>query len=125
MNKKLIKDTLGWGFLLWLIGYLLGMLFFMFVPVAFIGWFVTPIGVVITLLVLFRKIGSEKFGYYLKLGAVWAVIAVILDYVFVVMLLSPEDGYYKPDVFLYYILTLALPLFVGWVKTSKKEAQTE
>jgi hypothetical protein len=29
----------------------------------------------------------------------------------------PPDGYYKPDVYLYYVSTFVLPLIVGWRKT--------
>lgn len=32
MSKQLLKDTLGWGFILWLIGYALGMMLFAVVP---------------------------------------------------------------------------------------------
>ena len=121
MNKKLLKEALGWGFVLWLIGYLLGIVLFMLVPVAYIGWIIAPIGIVIILWVLQKKIHSEEFNYYLKLGVVWLVMAVVLDYIFLVKLFAPEDGYYKLDVYLYYLFTLTLPLLVGWMKTSRKE----
>lgn len=117
--NKFLKDALGWGFVLWLIGYVLGIVFFMLVPVALIGWIIAPIGIAITLWVLYKKIHSEKFKYYLKLGVVWVTIAVILDYVFLVMMFKPEDGYYKLDVYLYYLFTISLPLLVGWTKTKK------
>ena len=38
-QRKLFLNTLGWGFALWLFGYVLGMLFFAFVPKEFIGWY--------------------------------------------------------------------------------------
>ena len=81
-----------------------------------------PIGIVITLWVLYRKIHSEKFNYFLKLGVVWTVMAVILDYIFIVIMFAPEDGYYKLDVYFYYLFTLTLPLLVGWMKTNKKKS---
>jgi hypothetical protein len=34
---------------------------------------------------------------------------------------KPADGYYKLDVYLYYILTFALPLIVGWRKSTNKK----
>ena len=120
MKNTFLKEGLGWGFVLWLIGYLLGILFFMFVPVAMIGWFITPIGIAITLWVLFKKITSDKLEYFLKLGFAWVVMAIVLDYVFLVMMFKPEDGYYKLDVYFYYLFTLALPLLVGWIKATKK-----
>ncbi len=122
MNKKLFKEALGWGFLLWLVGYVLGIVLFMLVPVAYIGWIIMPIGIVITLWVLYRKIHSEKFNYFLKLGVVWTVMAVIFDYIFIVIMFTPDDGYYKLDVYFYYLFTLTLPLLVGWMKTNKKKS---
>ncbi|MFC1750321.1 hypothetical protein ACFL2V_16090 [Pseudomonadota bacterium] len=103
-----------------MIGYILGFIFFFFVSVELIGWFATPFGVVITLWVLFNKIPSKSQVFFLKLGFTWTFLAIVLDYVFIIMLLKPEDGYYKPDVYLYYALTLLLPLFVGWKNSSTK-----
>jgi hypothetical protein len=116
MNKQLLKDTLGWGFILWLIGYTLGMILFAIVPPSAIGWIIMPIGTIITLWVLLKKIKRNSFGYYLALATVWTVIAVVLDYFFIVKALKPVDGYYKLDVYVYYVLTFILPLIVGWRK---------
>lgn len=80
MNRQLLRDTLGWGFILWLIGYVIGMVLFSIVPLSLIGWIIMPIG-----------------------------IAIIFDYFFLVKLLKPADGYYKLDVYLYYALTFILP----------------
>ena len=117
---KFLKDGLGWGFLLWLIGYVLGFILFFVVPPSAIGWIIMPIGIAITLWVLLRKINVEKLGQYVFIGIIWALIAIICDYFFLVKLLQPSDGYYKPDVYLYYALTLILPAIVGWLKKSKR-----
>ena len=122
MNKQFYKDAFGWGFVLWLIGYALGMIFFSIVPPSMIGWFIMPIGTVITLWVLFKKVKGESLRYYVLLGVVWMLIAIIFDYLFLVKALKPADGYYKLDVYLYYVLTLTLPLIVGWRKKYKKNA---
>ena len=119
-KKKIFLNTLGWGFLLWLFGYALGFVFFAFVPPDVIGWFIMPFGLAATLWVLFKKIERESFGCYIGLGIFWTIIAVALDYVFLVRLLSAV-GYYKLDVYLYYILTFLLPLIVGWYKMSAKK----
>ena len=116
MNKQLLKDTLGWGFALWLIGYALGMILFLIVPPSIIGWIVMPIGIVITLWVLLKKVKGDSFKYYLTLAIVWTVIAVVFDYLFIVKAFKPVDGYYKPDVYLYYALTFIIPLIIGWRK---------
>jgi len=120
MNKKLIKDTLGWGFLLWLIGYILGIIFFMIVPPSILGWIIMPIGIVITLWVLLKKIKNNTLHYYLFLAISWTFIAVVFDYLFLVRMFNPVGGYYKLDVYLYYVLTFILPLIVGWRRTDSK-----
>ena len=116
MKKQIIKDTLGWGFILWLIGYILGIALFAVVPPSLIGWVITPIGILLTLWVLFKKTKYDSFRYYLLIAVVWTLIAIIFDYFFLVKLFKPADGYYKLDVYLYYALTFILPLIVGWAK---------
>lgn len=113
MNKQFIKDAFGWGFLLWLFGYLLGFLFFAFVPTDLLGWAIMPFGIAMTLFVLYKKVKGDSFQYFLLLAVVWTLLAIILDYVFLVQVLHPADGYYKLDVYLYYGLTFVLPIIVG------------
>ena len=116
MNNFYLRSVLGWGVLLWLIGYVLGFIFFAFVPVALIGWYVMPLGIVITCVVLSKWIFMDSVRSAVILGIGWSAIAIFCDYIFLVKLLSPADGYYKPDVYLYYILTLLLPLIVYRIK---------
>ena len=113
MNNEFLKNSLGWGFILWLIRYILGFILFALVSPALIGWIIMPIGIIITLWVLFKKIKSNDFLYYLKLSIAWTLIAIVFDYFFLVKILHPSDGYYKLDVYLYYVLTFVLPLGVG------------
>ena len=115
MTKQFLKDAFGWGFLLWLIGYVLGMMLFAVLPVNLIGWVIMLLGMAITLWVLFKKIKSEQFDYFIKLGVVWLLIAILFDYFFLVKAFKVV-GYYKPSVYLYYALTFILPLLVGWKK---------
>jgi len=122
-NKQLIKDSLGWGIVLWLIGYVLSFILFFIVPPSFIGWAIMPVGIVITLWVLFKRIRSEYSRHYLVLAIAWTMIAVVLDYLLVVKALNPVDGYYKPAVYLYYALTFVLPLLVGWRNKSKSNGK--
>lgn len=110
LSRFLSRDVLGWGLLLWLAGYLLGFAFYAFVPMALIGWFVMPLGIVLTSVVLWKWVHVDGLHEAALLGIGWSVIAIVCDYVFIVKLLHPDDGYYKPDVYLYYLLTLALPL---------------
>lgn len=120
MNKQSLKDALGWGFVLWLIGYALGMIVFALVPANLIGWIIMPIGTAITLWIAFKKVKGDTFRYYCLVALIWLLIAVLGDYLFIVKALKPADGYYKPDVYLYYALTLAIPLFAGWRRTLRR-----
>ncbi len=120
MSKITLKNTLGWGLLLWFIGYALGIVLFMVAPPSLIGWILTPIGTVITLWVLFKKIRPASMQQALVLSVSWTAIAVVCDYLFLVMLLKPADGYYKLDVYLYYALTFLLPLIVGVINERRK-----
>lgn len=119
MNKQFLKDAPGWGFILWLIGYILGMILFLIVPISMIGWILMPVGIIITLWVLLNRIKASSLQYYLFLAIIWTLIAIVLDYFFLVKLLNPADFYYKLDVYLYYALTFILPILVGWRKNNK------
>jgi hypothetical protein len=120
MNKQFSKDALGWGFVLWLIGYALGMILFALVPAILIGWIIMPIGTAIAIWIAFRKVKGDTLRYYCLVALVWLLIAVLGDYLFIVKAFKPADGYYKPDVYLYYALTLAIPLFAGWRRTLRR-----
>ncbi|NTW22891.1 hypothetical protein HGA34_05140 [Candidatus Falkowbacteria bacterium] len=120
MTKQIVRDGFGWGFLLWLVGYVIGIALFPFVPGWAIGWIIMPIGIVLTLGVLFRKIDSAEFSHYLSLAAIWTAIAVVFDYFFLVLIFKPADGYYKLDVYAYYVLMFVLPIAVGLRKIEAK-----
>jgi hypothetical protein len=124
MNNQLLKDSLGWGFILWLIGYVLGVILFFVLPPSLLGWVIMPIGLIITIWVLLKKVGISAFQDYIILAAIWTVIAVVFDYIFIVKALKPEGGYYKLDVYLYYILTFITPLIIGWQKKEKSLSDT-
>ena len=84
-NKgKIFLNTVFWGFVLWLFGYVLGFVFFAFVPKEFLGWYIMPFGVAFTLWILFKKIKREKFMCYIGLGLIWTIMAIVLDYIFLV-----------------------------------------
>ncbi len=127
MDNKFSKDSLGWGIGLWIVGYVLGIIFFMVMPANLIGWAIAPIGILITLWVLIKKINpaeGETGGgiiYYLKIAIAWTVIAIVFDYLFLVLLFKPVGGYYKLDVYIYYTVTFMLPLLVGIFKTVKQK----
>lgn len=117
--KRFFIDAFLWGSILWIIGYLLGIMFFSFVKPPLLGWIIMPIGIVITLWILFKKVKKRSVTYYFFVALSWTVIAVVCDYFLLVKVFKPSDGYYKLDVYLYYILTFTLPLFAGWVQRKK------
>jgi len=120
MNKKQIfLNTISWGFALWFFGYILGIVFFPIVPKNQIGFFILPFGTALSLWILIKKIKRKEFGCYFGLGVFWVVMAIALDYFFIVKLFKSTD-YYKLDVYLYYLLTFILPITVGWFKFKKK-----
>lgn len=119
MNKQLLKDAVGWGFLLWLIGYGLGIALFTVLPTSILGWVITPIGLIIMLYVLFRKIKPTYLSYYVLLAFVWTAIAIVCDYLFLVRAFH-TTSYYKVDVYLYYILMFLVPILAGWRKSATK-----
>ncbi len=119
-KKQIILNNIFWGFILWLFGYILGIVFFAFVPKDQIGFYILPFGTALTLWVLLKKIKREEFLCYIGVGMFWTLIAVILDYLFIVKLFKSAD-YYKPDVYLYYALTFVLPILVGWYKFKGKK----
>jgi hypothetical protein len=121
INKPLLKDSLGWGFALWLFGYVLGFILAFTIPPSLIGWVILPIGLVVALWVLFKKVKIEAFKHYVILAAVWPVIAIVFDYFFIVKAIKPADGYYKLDVYVYYLLTFSLPLIAYFWKKSKRK----
>ena len=120
MDGPLLRDSLGWGAALWLIGYAMGVVLFFVLPPAAIGWVITQIAVVITSWVLLRKVQVGGVRRDLMVAIAWTLIAVVLDYLFIVRLLAPVDGYYKADVYLYYALTLLMPPAIGWWKRARR-----
>lgn len=112
---QIITSNIFWGFILWLFGYILGIILFPFVPPTTIGYYIMPLGLALMLWVLFKKIHREQFGCYIGVGVFWTVMAILLDYVFIVKLFG-SAGYYKLDVYIYYALTLIIPIIVGWYK---------
>lgn len=124
IDKQFFKDVFGWGFLLWLFGYMLGIMLFFIVPKIIIGWIITPLATIVAVWVLIKKIQRVSLSYYFLIAIFWTSIAVVLDYFLLVKIFKPEDGYYKPDVYLYYSLTFILPLVIGLWKRKKIQNTT-
>ncbi|HSV95096.1 MAG TPA: hypothetical protein VLH94_03955 [Spirochaetia bacterium] len=120
-----VKNMLLWGFVLWLVGYIAGMVLFFVVPKDLIGWVISPFASIFTIWVLMKKVRRPELLCYFGTGLIWTVMAVVLDYIFIVMMLKTGNSYYKPDVFLYYFLTFTLPIIVGYWKYKNKPPKAE
>jgi len=118
-KKALFLNTILWGLALWFFGYILGFVFFVFIPKDLLGWAIMPFGVSATLWVLFKQIARKEFKCYFGLAIFWTLIAIVFDYLFIVKLLN-SYSYYKLDVYVYYLLTFLLPITVGWYKFHNK-----
>jgi hypothetical protein len=113
--RRKLPGTIGWGLILWLIGYAVALGLYAFVPVSAIGWLVSIPLIPFTILIAYRRLREldASLPYCLFVAASWLAIAVILDYIFIVRLFKVE-GYYDLDVTIYYILTFLIPLIIGW-----------
>ena len=80
MNKQLLKNAFVWGGVVWLFGYILGILLFAFVPSSVIGWVIMPFGVAFTLWVLLTRVRVQSFADFHRLAVVWTLIAIVGDY---------------------------------------------
>ncbi len=112
--RQVLKDTAGLGIFFWLAGYLAGIVLFFTPWKPVMGWILTGVFTPFTIAVTwwwFRK-RELPLCYYGGTGVAWAVIAIVLDCVFIVLLLG-NGAYYQPHVILYYILTFLIPVGVG------------
>ena len=69
-----------------------------------------PIAIGLTCVVLWKWCRVNSTSKSILLGIAWSGIPIVCDYLLIVKLLSPPDGYYKFDVYLYYLITLVLPM---------------
>lgn len=123
--KEKLLNTFVWGFVLWLVGYIAGFILFFVVPKENIGWIITPFATILTIWVIIKKVKRPELMCYFGLGLIWTIMAIGLDYVFLVKMLKTGSTYYKPDVYLYYALTFTLPIIVGYWKYKHKSPEAK
>jgi peptidoglycan/LPS O-acetylase OafA/YrhL len=114
LSRTMLVDAVLLGFLVWLVGYLAGIaLYFVFAP-DILGWVLFMIFTPIVILLCYWRFGKRREGisYYALVAAVWFIIAVVCDYLFLVRLLNPQ-AYYKLDVYVYYASTFLIPFLAG------------
>jgi hypothetical protein len=111
--KNWIKDAVGLGTLLWLFGYVASLVLFFSPFVNNMGWIISAIFTPVTIAItwLWFRLRDLPLLYFVKVGIAWTVIAIVLDYLFIVQLF--QATYYETDVFVYYALTFLIPAGVG------------
>jgi hypothetical protein len=114
--QTIAKDTAGLGILLWLIGYIASLLLFMSPLAGIMGWILIAVFTPVSVLIVWRWFTGRDLplAYYAGLGIAWTAIAVVFDYLFIVLLFSAT--YYGPDVFVYYAITFLIPVGIGFWK---------
>jgi len=112
--KDTLLDTLGLGFCLWLAGYLAGIVLFFVLPQNLLGWVLFVIFAPITILIAYWRFHKRglPLTYYLNVAVAWAIIAIVFDYVFIVVMFKSAD-YYQLDVLLYYATAFLVPVAIG------------
>jgi hypothetical protein len=114
-TRQVLKDTAVPGILFWLVGYLAGIVLFFTPYMNVMGWAMlvtfTPFTIIVTWW-WFRNRGYLSMEYYAGVGIAWALIAVVLDYLFIVMLFH-STAYYSLHIWLYYALMFLIPVGVG------------
>lgn len=112
--KEWIKDTVGLGTFFWMFGYLASIVLFFSPFAGTMGWIITAVFTPFTIAITWWWFRERNLAltYYAVVGTVWTVVAVALDYLFIVQLF--QATYYGPDVFVYYALTFLIPVGVGF-----------
>jgi len=113
--KQWINDTAGLGMALWLIGYLASLALFFTSFAGIMGWILlavfTPVTSAIAWWWFRQREPPLPLQYYAGVGLAWMLIAIVLDFLFIVLMF--QATYYDVDVFVYYAVTFLIPVGVG------------
>jgi predicted branched-subunit amino acid permease len=114
MTKTILVDAPLLGIFVWLIGYLGGIVLYFFLSPEILGWVLFAIFTPIVILLCYKRFGKREksISYYASVAAVWLIVALVFDYLFLVKLLNPPV-YYKLDVYVYYASTFLIPFLIG------------
>jgi hypothetical protein len=116
--EQFLRDTVYAGTLLWLTGYLASMaVYFSGLNYDFWGKVVLLLYIPCVAIFAFWYFSSRDLPlrYYAGIGIAWSLIAVVLDYPFIVLRFGAFQ-YYTPDVYLYYAAMFFIPVGAGWYR---------
>lgn len=119
----------GFGFLVWLVPFLVSFLFFtpqgvLAVGMGFFDSVMLVVGVLVQCVLLlkyFRHVTVNYLSEAFKVGIVWLVMSLVLDGIFLVSLLKMDLGKYFTDVAIGYAAILILAFFTGYLLEAKGE----
>ncbi|OPX63619.1 MULTISPECIES: hypothetical protein [unclassified Methanoregula] len=123
--EQLLRDTVYAGILLWAAGYLASMAVYHSLP-DYGFW-----GKVVLLLYLPCAFGFAcwyfsgrilSLRYSAGIGISWSLIAIILDFPFIVLRFGAWQ-YYGPDVYVYYIAMAVIPMAAGTLIRKREMAE--
>lgn len=111
---------IGFGTGFWLFGYILSIVLFFSPYASSMGWILLSVCTPVTIAITWWWFRTREHPcmYYLKVGLAWTVIAIVFDFLFIVVLL--QAAYYGADVFVYYTLTFLIPVGIGYYLTGKR-----
>jgi hypothetical protein len=112
--RRFAREGLGFGVLLWLLGFVLGMVFFPFVEPKYLGIPILAILLPATAGVSYWRLRKPRLSpdLVLVVATTWLLIALLFDFLFIVTLFGTTN-YYDLDLAVYYVGTFLLPLLVG------------
>lgn len=119
-SKSRVSDAVGIGCLLWLMGFALSLALFALLPERLMGQVILTIMAPVSFVIAFYRLRfkSEHILYFVLVGIIWLFIAIVLDYIFIVTLFSIKN-YYDAEVVFYYLITLIIPILIGYLYRRK------
>lgn len=117
MKKYALVDTLIYGLVIWLVGFVLGMVLFPFVEISVMGWILMPVTLIVALLLslrIRRKRSAGAVSYFIGVGLSWVALSLILDYAILVKGYDAEN-FYDVDIIIYYVGVLLIPILASLV----------
>jgi len=120
--EQLLRATAGMGALLWIAGYLASMaVYFSPLKYAVRGRVVPALSIPVAVRVTWRYFTGRDLSllYFTGVGLAWSLIAIILDYPFIVLRFGAYQ-YYTPDGYFYYTVMFLIPFCTG-IERKRKE----
>lgn len=113
--EQILRDTAYTGIILWAAGYLASMaVYFSGLDYDFWGKVVLLLYIPCAFAFAYGYFSKRELSllYYAGVGVAWSLVAVVLDYPFIVLRFGAYQ-YYGWDVYLYYAAMVVIPVAAG------------